>query len=431
MVKSGYAPAVAEVDLAGGESRSGVVITLHKGDGSISGTVSTTKGPLGGATIAASDGSSTVSTVSVTTPGSVGDFQLPDLPTPDNLTIVVTAPGFATQTLAVSLAAHQQLTGLSVILVPGTGSVSGTVTSDGSPAGGVTVTATNGQQTVSTVTLSVGAVGSYQLTGLINPGDYTITFSRSDLTAQTRAVSLSASDGTLSGVDADLVPNTAAVYGTITQTGGQPVHAVTVELSSGTTDFKVTSADSPTPGAYEIDGLTPGTYTISFTRQGGQPTSSIVSVAAGQRLQYNPVLTPAASIYGRVVQTSNPTQAVPDAQITLYLATQFPTVSVATVLTDSSGNFTFDNVDAPQNFVVGVAFPQGSSNQETVVVQTSQGLATPVCGSEATGSSAPTPTTSTSSTTTTTTTTTLPGVSKASTSGATCNPTTDPLTVST
>lgn len=431
VVKSGYAPAVAEVDLAGGESRSGVVITLHKGDGSISGTVSTTKGPLGGATIAASDGSSTVSTVSVTTPGSVGDFQLPDLPTPDNLTIVVTAPGFATQTLAVSLAAHQQLTGLSVILVPGTGSVSGTVTSGGSPAGGVTVTATNGQQTVSTVTLSVGAVGSYQLTGLINPGDYTITFSRSDLTAQTRAVSLSASDGTLSGVDADLVPNTAAVYGTITQTGGQPVHAVTVELSSGTTDFKVTSADSPTPGAYEIDGLTPGTYTISFTRQGGQPTSSIVSVAAGQRLQYNPVLTPAASIYGRVVQTSNPTQAVPDAQITLYLATQFPTVSVATVLTDSSGNFTFDNVDAPQNFVVGVAFPQGSSNQETVVVQTSQGLATPVCGSEATGSSAPTPTTSTSSTTTTTTTTTLPGVSKASTSGATCNPTTDPLTVST
>ncbi|HLI55003.1 MAG TPA: carboxypeptidase-like regulatory domain-containing protein [Acidimicrobiales bacterium] len=413
VVKAGYAPAVAEVDLAGGESRSGVVITLHKGDGSISGTVSTAAGPLGGATIAASDGTSTVSSVSETTPGSVGDFQLDNLPTPDTLTVVVTAAGYASQTLSVSLAAHQQLTGLSVVLVPGSGSISGTVTTAGQPAGGVTVTATNGQQTVSTVTLSIGNVGTYQLSGLVSPGAYTLTFSRPDLTSQTRAVSLTTSQPAVTGVDADLVADTASVYGTITQTNGQPVHQVTVQLSSGTTTYQVISADSPTPGAYEIDGVAPGTYTISFTRQGGQPTSSIISLVGGQRFEYNPQLTPAASIYGRVVQESNPTQAVPDAQVTLYLATQYPTVSVATVLTDSSGDFTFENVDAPQNFVVGVAFPQGSSNQETVVVQTVEGQAVPVCGSEATGQvgAGPSPTTTTA--------------------GGQCDPTTDPLEVAT
>ncbi len=416
VVKSGYAPAVQQVNLAGGETRSGVVITLHKGDGSISGSVSTASGPLGGATIAASDGSSTVSSVSETTPGSVGDFVLSDLPTPDNLTVVVTAPGYASQTLSLSLAAHQQLTGVSVLLAAGTGSVSGTVTSGGVPAGGVTVTATNGQTSSSTVTLSQGPVGTYQLTGLVDPGDYTLTFSRPDLTSQTKAVSLTSTNGNLTGVDADLAPDTAAVYGTITQTGGQPVHQVTVLLSSGTSSYQVVSADSPTPGAYEIDGVTPGTYTISFSRQGGQPTSSILTLTPGQRFQYNPQLTPAASIYGTVVQASKHSQAVPGAQVTLYLASQYPTVSVASVLTDSSGQFTFTNVDAPQDYVLAISYPAGSATQETVVVHTSQGQAQPVCGSQATGSQNP----STSSTTSTTT-----------AGSGTCDPATDPLTVNT
>ena len=411
VIKAGYAPAVQQVNLGGGETRSGVVISLHKGDGSISGTVATAAGPLGGATIAASDGSSTVSTVSETAAGHVGEFVLSDLPTPDTLTVVVTAPGYTSQTLSLSVAAHQQLTGVSVLLSAGTGSVSGTVTTAGHPAGGVTVTATDGQSTVSTVTLSEGAVGTYTLSGLTDPGDYTLTFSRPDLTSQTRAVSLTPTNGTLQGVDADLSANTAAVYGTITQAGGQPVHQVTVLLSSGTSSYQVVSADLPAPGAYEIDGVVPGTYTISFTRQGGRPVSSIVTLQPGQRFRDDVQLAPAASIFGKVVRASDHTQPVPQAQVTLYLATQYPTVSVATVTTDGNGQFTFANVDAPQDYVLAVAYPAGGAPQETVIVRTLQGQASPVCGSQATGSQSPL-----------TTTTSAPGP-------ATCDPTTDPLTV--
>lgn len=439
VVKAGYAPAVAAVDLSGGESRSGVVITLHKGDGSISGTVSTAAGPLGGAGIAASDGTNTVSTVSETTAGAVGQFDLADLPTPDTLTVVVTAPGFASQTLTVSLAAHEQLTGMSVLLQPGTGSISGTVTTAGEPAGGVTVTATDGQQTVSTVTLSIGDAGSYQLTGLSIPGDYTVSFSRSDLASQTRAVALSSSQTTLTGLDADLVSETASVYGTITQSSGGPVHDVTVELSSGNTTYQVISADSPTAGAYEIDGIAPGTYTISFSREGGQPVSSIIALTAGQNLADSPVLAPAASIYGEVVQSASPSDPVAQAQVTLYLATQYPTVSVATVLTNSQGDFTFANVDAPQNYIVGVAFPQGSSNQETVLLTTSRGAATPVCGDEATGeppgtgsgSNTTSSTSSSTSTTTSTSTSTSTTTTVPAGTGGSCNPSSDPLRVET
>lgn len=475
---TGYAPAVQEVDLAGGEQRKGMVITLHQGDGSIAGTVSGPGGPLAGATVSASDGSTTVSTVSVSTPGSVGAFVLNNLPTPATFTLVVSDKGFATQTLSQSLAANQQLTGVAVSLTPGIGSISGTVsagpnpslpaaagTPPESPTGGVTVTATDGKTTESTVTLSEGAVGTYTLTNLPVPGTYTVTFSRSDLASQTQALSLSATGPTnLTGIDADMVAKTATLFGTVTQTGGQGVGEVAVQLSSGSTTYNVTTASVPTPGGFEIDGITPGTYTVSFTRTGGAPTSSIVTLTAGQRFQDNPVLNPAASIFGHVVESGNHSQVVSGVAVTLYLASQYPAVVSTRVVTDAQGNFTFANVDAPQNFIVAFAYPQGSSNQETVAISTTLGTATPVCGSEATGISTPstttpaipastapprsapttTPTTTAASTTTTSsTTTTTVGVAAGSvtqavhaatavaTAANSCDPTTDPIQVTT
>ena len=407
----GYAPASQEIDLGPGESRTGVTIALHLGNGSITGTVSSLSGPLGGATITASDGTTTVSTISLTTAGAVGQFVVDGLPTPDTLTVVVSSPGFATQTLSVSLSSGQQLAGLAVTLTSGVGSISGTVsTVGGGPAGGVTVTATDGKVTVSTVTLSRGTPGTYRLNGIPVPDTLTLTFSRPDLASQTQAINFTETGNPkLTGIDATLVPDTGSVYGTVTQRGGPPLGEVAVLLSSGNTSYQVVSATIPTLGAYEIDGVTPGTYTISFTRKGGQPASSIVSVTAGQRRQFNPVLNPAASISGIVVNSSNPSGRlpVPGAQVTLFLATQYPTVPVTSVLTNNKGAFTFANVDAPQSFVVAFAYPQGSAPQVTVLVDTTLGTASSVCGSQATGGSTPPK------------------------PGGTCDPATDPIVINT
>ena len=397
-----------EIDLGGGETRSGINISLHRGNGSVAGTVSGLAGPLAGATISASDGTTTVSTISLGT----GQFEIDNLPTPDTLTLVVSAPGFATQTLSVSLSGGQHLTGVSVGLVSGVGSISGTVSaSPGGPAGGVTVTATDGKVTVSTVSLSVGKVGSYLLAGLPVPDTLTLTFSRPDLASQTQSINLTATGkANLTGINATLVSQTGAVFGRVTQQGGQALGEVTVLLSSGNTSYQVVSATIPTPGAFDIDGIVPGTYTISFTRVGGQPTSSILTIVAGQRLQFNPVLQPAASISGIVVNSANPAARVPvpGAQVTLFLATQYPTVPVESVLTNAHGSFTFANVDAPQSFVVAFAYPQGSAPQETVLVDTTLGGASKVCGSQATGSSStPKP------------------------AGGSCNPATDPIVIDT
>ena len=64
--KEGYATEVQLVNLAPGEDRAGVEMRLRRGDGVISRTVQTDDGPLGGATITASDGRTTVTTSSLT-----------------------------------------------------------------------------------------------------------------------------------------------------------------------------------------------------------------------------------------------------------------------------------------------------------------------------------------------------------------------------
>jgi hypothetical protein len=390
---AGYATATQVVDLAAGETRSGMVITLHQGNGSIAGTISTAAGPLGGATISASDGTTTDSSVSLTTPGRVGTFVLSSLETPATFTVVVSAGGYSSQTLSISLAAGQQLTGVAVTLYTGVGSISGSVTTaNGAPAGGVTVTASNGQTSVTTVTLSVGTVGSYSLSGLPVPYTYSVTFSRPDLQSQTRAVVLGATGSATSAtVGASMVASTASIYGTVTQTGGTPLGEISITLTSGSTTYQSVSASVPTPGAFAIDGIAPGTYTISFARTGGLPTSSIVTLSAGQSLLDNPVLAPAASISGFAytlpigAATAVPLQGV---EVRLYVASQFPTVLAASTLTASNGSFTFPDVAAPQSYVLAFAYPQGSSAQNSYLVTTAKSTASYICGSTPAGPSA-------------------------------------------
>jgi hypothetical protein len=391
--KQGYATTSQQVDLGGGEQRTGLVLNLRQGNGSIAGQVSTATGPLGGATISASDGHTTVSTVSVTQ-GTVGSFTLSNLPTPDTFTVLVSASGFATQTLTLSLTSNQSLSGVAVTLSTGVGSISGLAsTADGSPAGGVTVTVTNGQLSLQTVTLSVGAVGTYQVNGLPVPSTYTVTFSRPDLASQTRAVTLAALGNTnITNVNATLPSSTAVLFGTVTQQDGTALGEIAVQLSSGTATYKVTSASVPTPGAYEIDSIQPGTYTASFTRPGGVPTSTIVTVAAGQRLRFDPVLAVAASISGTVVHAvGTGTQPLVGADVRLFQADQYPNIRLKSIPTDANGQFTFANVNAPQNYIVEFAYPAGSPGQLTVEVQLNLSESFVICGTNP----APPPTTTT------------------------------------
>jgi 5-hydroxyisourate hydrolase-like protein (transthyretin family) len=407
LTKPGYATTVQEVVLGGGEDRSGLTLQLSKGNGSLSGTVVSSSGSgIGGATVSASSGTITETTITETTAGHVGGFVLSDLPTPLSLTLSVSHGGFGTQTVAVSLAVDQHLSGVRIVLSPGVGTIAGVVTTPaGSPPGGVTVTATSGKTVLTTVTLSTGRVGFYRFAGLPVPGTYTLTFSRPDLATQTQAVSLpEAGSDTAGAVDVTMASATTVVRGVVTAcaTNGATcpsadqvgVGDVTVTLTSGSNSYTVTTASVLEPGqglrvgSYVIDGVSPGTYDATFTRPGGAPTSRIVTLqAGGAPYELSVLLTPTASIVG-YVDVAGQGKPATGAQVTLYQADQFPTVPYlppVVIAPSADGQFSFANLPAPASYIVAVAYPSGSSIQETVQVTVALGVTSPACGSNATG----------------------------------------------
>lgn len=383
--KTGFATETQRVDVGGGEKRTGITIRLRRGDGLIAGYVTGADGRIGGATVTATYGQTVVRTVSLTQ-DDVGAFTLRGLPTPASFTVVVAKPGLASQTLTLSLSAGQQLTGVGVTLGGAAGSLSGTVRTlaDGRPAGGVTVTVTNGVLTVSTVTQSTGDVGGWTVDGLAVPSTYTVTFTRSDLASQTvsaaldafgRPVAAAGSAGTGS-LDVALASSTAVLEGTATQgvPGGPttPAGEVRVTLSSSTSTYAVFTASTPTEkvGRYEIDRLPPGTYTVSVSRRGTRPTSAIVTLAAGQVRSYDPVLAAPAGVSGTVRDGAG--QPLRGATVTLYRASEYPKTPLLSVPVDDAGRYIFADVEAPQNYVVEVRVAQAPRASRTFTLAASE-----------------------------------------------------------
>ncbi len=387
VTKKGYATATQRIDVSAGENREGVEIHLLQGDGIISGEVSSDGKPLGGVTLTATSGQTSASTVSLTE-GDKGSFTLRRLPTPGTYTVVATKDGFATQTVSLSLAEGQALTGVSLNLGAAAGGLEGKASIlEGGPAGGVTVTVTDGTQTIQTATQSVPKdgrpIGSWRVSGLQIPGTYTVTLSRDDLASQTVSVTLDATGAvapssigatvTSNGIETVMRSSSAVVRGVVRQpdSGGvlRRVGEVTVQLSSGTTSFTVVAASVPADrrGWYRIENVPPGTYTVSVSRPGVRPTSDIIHLTAGEDEEYHPQLLKAASLKGVVKDRDTGGADTRELLVELYRASDYPAVVYRTTRADANGNYFFDDIDAPEVYVVQVrrnrgSVPVGSAN---------------------------------------------------------------------
>lgn len=392
VTEPGYATETLRLDVAGGENRQGVKITLRKGDGLISGHVTSVRGPVKGATITATYNSTTVQTISLSD-ADPGSFTLRSLPTPASFTVVVTADGLAAQTVVLSLAPGQQLTGVGITLGGASGALSGQVITraDGQLAPGVTVTVTNGVLSVQTVTQTLGSPGSWDVRGLPVPSTYTVTFSRGDLASQSLSVALDAfgtattqaatgTSVTADGIKVSMVTSTAELYGfTVTSANdiSTGVGETLVSLSNGTQQLAMTSSSvavSPGPGlpahagAYHFDNVPPGTYTVTVSRHGTRPTSQIVQLVAGDVVDKNLTVALPITICGTVENASHSNEAVPAVQVVLYRSASYPTKSTATTQTDSAGHFCFSDVDAPENYIVEVDYPTAGAAYSTTSV---------------------------------------------------------------
>lgn len=280
-VAEGYQPSTVTERVLGGQNRFSLDVRLGAGTGQISGMVTDGRSPLGGVQVSTtSNGKELV--VGTPTVGQVGQFVLPNLPTPATYVLTFTKVGFSTRTVVVDLRAGEIRGDLNIVMSGGAGVVTGTVLdSSGAGLGGVTVTAGGSATTLSTTTLTSGAVGTFTLTGL-NPGSVTLTFSKTGYTPASVPVTLTES-GPTAPVTVTLSSALGSVTGRVTDQNGVGVASATVQATDGVITRSTTSTAAGPLGAgtYLLADLPAGTYTLSVTTGGAVVSTAVVTIRSG------------------------------------------------------------------------------------------------------------------------------------------------------
>ena len=173
----GHGTTTQIVDLAAGQSRNALNVSLTSGTGSISGIVLGPDGHgLGNATVSiggAVTNSGHPPTATTLTEGIPGSFAINNLAASGSYTLTVTHPGYAPASVPVTLTGNGAPPNVTIRLTAQAGRIAGIVRSaNGRPLSGATVTATNGQQSLTTTSNS--ADGGYLIDN-VQPGSYSVT----------------------------------------------------------------------------------------------------------------------------------------------------------------------------------------------------------------------------------------------------------------
>ncbi|MCU1373066.1 MAG: hypothetical protein JWO68_352, partial [Actinomycetia bacterium] len=334
-------------------------VAMVPGNGALSGAISGPDGPLGGVAVTVTDGTATFRATTPTS-GDVGTWSVDGLSTPGTYLVSASLRGFGTESTSITLQSGDTKSGIDLTMVPGMGSISGHVSGAGSKLGNITVTATGGKVVRTASTLTVGDAGFYALPQLPIPGEYTISVAGDGWTPQTLALDLK---GNASKVDLDLVRTTGSIVGTVTDADGKTLASTGVTLAQDKPIVKTLSAIDPA-GSYELTGLEPGTYTLTFDRADFKSEAKIVTVAAGERKVVDTALTaqvgdkiPKDAIVRGIVRSNTTGNAIAGVRVAL---------NGFTASTDATGGFVFDKV-APGSY--DVAFTQASYQAATRTVR--------------------------------------------------------------
>lgn len=353
--KPGSATETRAVVLTPGQVLEGIEIHLRPSGGLIVGTIFAEGQPLGGVDISATDGTTTIETVSLTDVP-LGSYALRNLATPGLYTVTVSKTGYQSQTRTVTLAPGTAPAPVDFALVPNIGTISGAVSGpDGGPLGGVTVHLTGGEIDVTATTVSQGqGLGTYSFDQLPVPGTYTLTFSKPGFVDQVRLAPIDPAAGSpdVTGIDATLGISLAMISGVVVDVDGVEVPQATLTLTTGAATRTLLSADEPR-GAFAFDRVIPGSYTLTASLVGASDVVQLVTVHSGDTPHLRLQLGRQASLSGQVRHVNG--SAAVGFVVKLFLPAQFPSgTPIATAVTDQNGGYTFLEVAAPADFVVAV-----------------------------------------------------------------------------
>lgn len=304
--------------------------------GSLSGAVVGPSGGLGGAEVTVTDGTLTFTTTSAS---GTGAWSIDAVSTPGVYTVSAALRGFATAVEQVELGPGDTPDNVDLRMVPGLGTMTGRVAdSNGVGLGGATVTASNGDVTLTTTTLTDGNVGFFSLPQLAIPGTYTVAVELDGYITQTQRVPL---DGSLDGIDFAMTSTTLRLTGQILSSGGGGIESAGLTISTADLQFRATTS---TNGVFEIDRLPPGNYTVTVEHFQHQSATEFLTLEAGEPpepLQVTLQVTTGPPAIGRgsmevAVLNDDPLVVPPGISGATVTLTRNRTTDAPRVLTDST-----------------------------------------------------------------------------------------------
>lgn len=253
------------------------------------------------------------------------------------------------------------IAGKEIVTLYGAGvNLSGIVTEadTGSPIANAEVTLTKTDDT-KTISGSTGSDGRYLLEG-IPVGEYTLTVKKDAYQTYEQAISLTQN----STHDVKLEPSGNRVFGTVSDADG-PLSGVLVTITNGETTKQCTT---DTDGTYESDPLTPGEYTIKFSKFGYDSVEQSIRISDTDVSCNITMEKGTANLTATVVnKDSNP---ISEAAVSLYL-NEDSAEAVATGTTDSNGVVSWDDLNAG-NFIIKVAKDGYAPYSGEVLVEANQ-----------------------------------------------------------
>jgi hypothetical protein len=203
----------------------------------------------------------------------LGTFSLSELRSPATYLIQVNLAGYGTQTLTVKVGpgAIAKISP-AIVLSKGVGEIRGVITDFVSkkPIGEVAVTASNGA--IVSKTISVSADGQYFISGLPSVGSVTLTFSKDGY--QTTVASVKPLESKT--FDVALQPTSVSLTGKVKY--GTALVGATITATSGPLSLS-TMSTSP-DGAFRLDGITPGWWTVTIASKGLLDTTTLVQIGS-------------------------------------------------------------------------------------------------------------------------------------------------------
>ncbi len=301
--------------------------------------------------------------------------------------------GFQTQRYIVNAATLADADPLEVALIPGDGTLFGSVAGPDGPVGAATVAITDGTVALSTSTVTAGAQGtpgSWTVDGLSTPGNYLVTVSAPGLGTSSQLVALPAKGR--KAANFTMSRGVAAISGTVSgidelgTAGG--LGGITVSATDGETTRTATTVTTGVVGSYALPDLpAPGEYTLTVNGTGFSTQTRTVTIPenVGGVTADVSLSRSNGGVTGIVRDGSSKGKGLPAVGLTLTgKDTSYKTMS----LTDPLGQYSFTGV-VPGTYVltaelfgrrplsVPVTVTAAASATANLVLVSDQGASTP------------------------------------------------------